>query len=120
MFDELTEENLFLFAARHYYNPVMGDIEEFYEDMNRFKYIKRLVNKYLDTGNLSDRLIINHLITVYNVFGIEPANKILELKLDARHWPVIKPFLIFLRYIDNETYIDISMDRVVIEKLRTI
>ena len=120
MFDELTEENLFLFAARHYYSPVMGDIEEFYEDMNRFKYIKRLVNKYLDTGNLSDRLIINHLITVYNVFGIEPANKILELKLDARHWPVIKPFLIFLRYIDNETYIDISMDRVVIEKLRTI
>jgi len=120
LFDELTEENLFLFAARHYYNPVMGDIEEFYEDMNRFKYIKRLVNKYLDTGNLSDRLIINHLITVYNVFGIEPANKILELKLDARHWPVIKPFLIFLRYIDNETYIDISMDRVVIEKLRTI
>lgn len=120
MFDELTEENLFLFAARHYYNPVMGDIEEFYEDMNRFKYIKRLVNKYLDTGNLSDRLIINHLITVYNVFGIESANKILELKLDTRHWPVIKPFLIFLRYIDNETYIDISMDRVVIEKLRTI
>ena len=120
MFDELTEENLFLFAARHYYNPVMGDIEEFYEDMNRFKYIKRLVNKYLDTGNLSDRLIINHLITVYNVFGIEPANKILELKLDTRHWPVIRPFLIFLRYIDNKTYMDISMDRVVIEKLRTI
>lgn len=98
----------------------MGDIEEFYEDMNRFKYIKRLVNKYLETGNLSERLIINHLITVYNVFGIDPANKILELKLDTRHWPVIKPFLIFLRYIDNETYVNISMDRVVIEKLRTI
>lgn len=120
MFNELTEENLFLFAAKHYYNPVMGDVEEFYEDMNRFKYIKRLVNKYLETGNLSERLILNHLITVYNVFGIKPANKIIELKLDSQHWPVIKPFLVFLRYIDNETYVDVPMDQKVIEKLRTI
>tara|TARA_B100000900_G_C20412625_1_gene647501 strand:- start:243 stop:605 length:363 start_codon:yes stop_codon:yes gene_type:complete len=120
LFNELTEENLFLFAAKHYYNPVMGDIDEFYEDMNRFKYIKRLVNKYLETGNLSERLIINHLITVYNVFGIEPANRIVELKLDSTHWPVIKPFLIFLRYIDNQKYIDIPMDPKVVEKLRTI
>ena len=120
MFNELTEDNLFLFAAKHYYNPVMGDVEEFYEDMNRFKYIKRLVNKYLETGTLSERLIINHLITVYNVFGIDPANRILELKLSDKHWPVIKPFLIFLKYIDNFKYIEIEMDKKVIEVLRKI
>ena len=120
MFNELTEENLFLFAAKHYYNPVMGDIEEFYEDMNRFKYIKRLINKYLETGTLSERLIINHLITVYNVFGIDPANRILELKLNDTHWSVLKPFLIFLKYIDNHKYVEVKMDKKVVEVLRTI
>ena len=85
MFDELTEDNLFLFAAKHYYNPVMGDVEEFYEDMNRFKYIKRLVNKYLETGTLSERLILNHLITVYNVFGIDPAGQSLH-EWDTTCW----------------------------------
>ena len=71
---DLTEENLFLFAAKHYYNPQFSDIEEFYEDLKRFKYIKRLVNRYLDNGDLTERLILNHLIVVFNSFGIDPDN----------------------------------------------
>ena len=69
IFDELTEENLFLYAAKHYYNPKFSDIEEFYEDLKRFKYIKRLVNRYLEHDELGERLILNHLIVIFNSFG---------------------------------------------------
>ena len=120
MFDELTEENLLLYAAKNYYNPVCADAEEFMEDQNRFKYIKRLINKYLESNNLSDRLLLNHLIVVYNVFGIEAANRILELKLNEKHWEVVKPFLVFLRFITNEQYVYIPMDPYVVEVLRKI
>lgn len=120
VFEKLTDENLFLYAAKHYDNPTFSDIEDFHEDLKRFKYIKRLVNRYLDNNDLAERLILNHLIVVFNVFGIEASLNILELKLDKRHWPVIKPFLIFLKYITNDQYTDIEMDSLVIERLRKI
>lgn len=120
VFNELTEDNLFLYAAKHYDNPTFSDIDEFHEDLKRFKYIKRLVNRYLDQNDLAERLILNHLIVVFNVFGIEASLNILQLKLDEKHWPVIKPFLIFLKYIKNEDLTEIQMDKFVIEKLRKI
>ena len=120
IFNELTEDNLLLYAAKHYYNPRFSDIDEFHEDLKRFKYIKRLVNRYLDQDDLSERLILNHLIVIFNSFGIEPALNILELKLDGRHWPVIKPFLIYLKYIRDDQYTGIPMDQDVIEALRKI
>jgi len=116
----LNEKNLLLYAAKHYYNPRFSDIEEFHEDMKRFKYIKRLVNRYLDDKDLSERLILNHLIVIFNVFGIEPALKMLEVRLEDRHWPVIKPFLIFLKYITNDQLTGIKMDEKVVEVLRKI
>jgi len=120
IFNELTEDNLFLYAAKHYDNPTFSDVDEFHEDLKRFKYIKRLVNRYLDNDDLAERLILNHLIVVFNVFGIEAGLNILNLKLDDRHWPVIKPFLIFLQYITNEQYTEIEMDKLVVERLRQI
>ena len=117
---ELNEKTLVLYAAKHYYNPRFSDIEEFNEDLKRFKYIKRLVNRYLDDGVLAERLILNHLIVIFNVFGIKPALNMLTVRLDERHWPVIKPFLIFLKYIDNEQITGIAMDQKVIEALRKI
>lgn len=120
VFDKLTESNLFLYAAKHYNNPQFSDVEDFYDDLKRYKYIKRLVNRYLESGELSERLILNHLIVVFNSFGIEAALKILELKLDNRHWPVIKPFLIFLRYITNDDLIGYEQDKNVIKALRKI
>lgn len=116
----LNEKNLLLYAAKHYYNPRFSDIEEFNEDMKRFKYIKRLVNRYLDDKDLSERLILNHLIVIFNVFGIEPALNMLEVRLEERHWPVIKPFLIFLKYITNDQLTGITMDERVVEVLRKI
>ena len=119
-FTEVTEENVLLYAAKNYNNPLGASSEDFYEDLKRIKYIKRLVNRYIGYGELSERLILNHLIVFFNMFGIEAGCKILELKLDQRHWPVIKPFLIFLRYIKNTEYTEYSMDDLVVEALRKI
>jgi hypothetical protein len=116
----LNEKNLLLYAAKHYYNPRFSDIDEFHEDLKRFKYLKRLVNRYLDDKELSERLILNHLIVIFNVFGIEPSLKILEVKLEGDQWKVVKPFLIFLKFITNEQYTGIDMDKRVVEALRKI
>ena len=120
LFNELNEETFMLYAIKNYYNPKCIDVEEFYEDLNRFKYVKRLVNRYLDGGKLAERLILNHLIVIFNAFDIEASLKLLEYKLDDRHWNVIKPFLVFLHHIKNDQYTGISMDEKVVEALRKI
>jgi len=117
---QLTKDNLILFAAKHYYNPKCIDSEDFFEDLKRFKYIKRLLNKYEQTGQLSERLILNHLIVVFNVFGFQAGLDMLELKIELKHWGVIKPFLLFLNAIKNTEYTNIEMDEKVVSALRDI
>jgi hypothetical protein len=117
---QLTNKNLILFAAKHYYNPKCIDSEEFFEDLKRFKYLLRLMNRYRDTGVLSERLILNHLIVIFNVFGYDAGLDILELKIDVDQWTVLKPFLIFLKAIRNDQYTNIDMDEYVVEQLRKI
>jgi len=119
-FKELNDKNLFLYAAKHYRSNKLADADEFNEDLKRFKYIKRLLNRYIESDELSERLILNHLIVVFNVFGIEAALNILDFKLEDKHWPVMKPFLIFLNYIKNDQYTGITMDPTVVEALRKI
>ena len=120
MFEELTEENVYIFAAKCYYNPLGVDIEEFEKDLKRFQYVRRLINRYLGGYELSSRLILNHLITIFNVFGVEGGMKMFEFYLEKQHLPVIKPFLIFLRAIANDQMVGIVMDPHAIEKLREI
>tara|TARA_B100000029_G_C17483325_1_gene926345 strand:+ start:317 stop:688 length:372 start_codon:yes stop_codon:yes gene_type:complete len=121
VFKELTEKNVLLYAAKHYYNPQFSDIDEFYEDLKRFKYIKRLINKYFESEELSERLILNHLIVLFNVFGVQATLDILELKFDKKkYWKVLKPFLLFLKYIKQDQYTGISMDKKVVDRLREI
>jgi len=117
---KLTDNTLFLYAAKHYYNPRFSDMEEFFEDLKRFKYIKRLVNRYLETDKFPDRLLLNHIIIIFNVFGVEAALRILELKLENKHWPVIKPILLYLNYIRNDQYTGIVMDPFVVDFLRKL
>lgn len=116
----LDEDNLPLYAAKHYYNPLGADHEEFIEDLKRFKYVKRLVNRYLEHGYLADRLILNHLIIIHNVFGVEAGVEMLKIKLSDEQWPIIKPFLIFLKYINNTELTSMPMDETVIQRLRNI
>ena len=117
---KLTKDNLIVYAAKHYYNPKCIDSEEFFEDLKRFKYIKRLLNRYHKSGELSERLILNHLIVIFNVFGFEAGLDILELKIELEYWETLKPFPIFLKAIKNTEYTNIEMDKLVVERLRKI
>ena len=105
---------------KHYENPTCTGIDEFHEDLNRVKYVKRLFRKYEKNGILRERLILNHLIVIFNSFGIEASLNILELKLKDEHWPIVKPFLIFLKYIRNDQYTNIPMDPDIVDRLRKI
>ena len=120
LFDNLTEDNILLYAAKHYYKPNVIDADEFYDDLKRFMYLKRLFNRYNNTGELSERLILNHLIVIFNVFDIQPSLNMLEYHMDGKYWSALKPFLIFLRHIRNDQYTEIEMDKHVIERLRKI
>jgi hypothetical protein len=121
-FKELNDDNFVIYAVSHYNNPQCKSIDEFNEDLLRIVYIKRLVKKYLNGGELRERLIINHIITLYNVFDIEPATKILLFKLEENLLPVIKSFLVYLNYIkpDNKSFININMDDFIVNKLRNL
>jgi hypothetical protein len=118
--EEFLEEDLIRFAIKQYYNPKGIDVDEFYDDLKRVKYIKRLLNRYLDHGRLTERLIMNHLIVIFNVFGYYGGIKILQVKLEDKHWPVLKPFLVYLKAIRNDQFTGIEMDQKVVERLREI
>jgi len=120
LFETLTNDNFLLYAARNYYKPNVIDAEEFYDDLKRFKYLKRLFYRYQNDNQLSERLILNHLIVIFNVFDIDPSLKMLEFQIKTDYWPALKPFLIFLRHIRNDQYTEIPMDKTVVERLRKI
>ena len=107
---KLTEENLHLYAAKHYYNPKYIDAEEFQEDLKRFKYIKRLLRKYYDTGVLKERLILNHIIVLNNVFGPDACATLLLYKIQPEYWSALKSFLLFLNIIREEELDHIKTD----------
>lgn len=96
--EPLSEINFLLYAAKHYDNPQCFDTLEFYEDINRIKYLKKLFNRYKETGDLKERLVINHLVVIYNVFGVDAATRMLFLKLNEYH-DCLKPFLIEMGYM---------------------
>jgi len=102
-FKVLTEENFILFAMKHYDNPSCEDADEFYSDLNRIKYIKRLIRKYL----------LNHLIIFFNVFGIQSAKRMIFFRFEEEYHSILKTFLVYLNYIkDNETIDSIELVRI--------
>ena len=119
-FNELNDENFLLFAIKHYDNPACKGIAEFNDDLKRFIYIRRLLKKYYGGGELSERLILNHIIVIFNLFGVEPSLKMLDYQIENKYWPIVKPFLVYLRHIHNNQYTQIDMDKEVIERLRKI
>jgi hypothetical protein len=94
-FDELNEDNYIMFAIKHYENPHAVTQEDFYEDLKRFKWIKRLLKRYQTTGILKSHLRIVQCIILYNVFG-EATTPLLFFKIDRELWPVIKSFIVYL------------------------
>lgn len=120
LFDELNEDNFVLFAMNNYNNKQCTSTEEFYDDLSRFKYIKRLLSRYEQDGILQERLLINHIVILNNVFGIKAAVKMLWYKIEEKHWCVIKPILIYLNFITDSEKVEVPLDKNIVEKLRKI
>ncbi len=95
----LTNKNFLLYAMKHYSNPRCSDMDEFNEDLNRIKYIKRLLGRYQQKGILKERLILNHMIILGNLFGPVPTCRILFFKIEERLHSSLRTFLEFLNYI---------------------
>ena len=128
IFDDLNEKNFLLYAMKEYNNPQCTEVEEFNDDLKKIKYIKRLLNQYVSEGVLKERLLLNHIIIFYNVFPPAAATRILFFKIEERFWPILKPFLFYLKLIPEDKIEsimgkelktnEIFMDQGVIDSLR--
>ena len=125
---QLTNENFLMYAIRNYDNPSCSGLKEFDDDLKRLRYIKRLIGRYKISGDIKERLVINHLVILYNVFGVDAATNMLFFKIQEKFWPQLKPFLILLNYMPkfihhkgnriNES--DIPLDQTIVDILRKI
>ena len=120
MFQKLTSDNILLFAIKNYNNPQCAGEKEFFDDMNRFKYVKRLLTKYNESGILKERLLLNHIIIITNLFGVDDGTTLLLFKIEVRYWPQIKAFLCFLKMIPEGSLNHIEEDKIVKERLEKL
>jgi len=128
IFDDLNEKNFLLYAMKEYNNPQCTEVEEFNDDLKKIKYIKRLLNQYVSEGVLKERLLLNHIIIFYNVFPPAAATRILFFKIEEKFWPILKPFLFYLKLMPEDRIEsimgkeiktnEILMDQGVIDSLR--
>jgi len=116
---ELTDDNFVIYAMKHYDNPSCKGLDEFKDDLKRFSYVKRLLKKHHAGDGLKERLIINHLIILYNLFGVKATTKMLFFKIEDKYKNKLKSFLIFLNVMpfDNMTIVP---DQDVLDSLRKI
>ena len=119
-FHKLTPDNIIMFAMKHYDNPSCVDRKEFLDDMKRFKYLKRLFRKYDTSDVLKVRLILNHIIVLANVFGVDASSTLLFFKIEKKHWSTLKTFLVYLHYMPENDLKDIATDVKVLKELRDI
>jgi hypothetical protein len=128
-YERLTDDNFLIYCARYYDNPQCYSTEEFIEDLKRIRYIKKLLTRYIENGDLKERLILNHVIVLCNVFTAEHLCRILYLKMKLQ-FKYVKPFLILLNIMPDRIYnikdeenIDLNMipmDERIIESLRKL
>ena len=105
-FNELNEDNFLLFAIKHYENPQAVTKEDFDRDLNHFKYIKRLLKRYKNSGQLKTHLLLNHFIILYNIFG-EATTPMLFFKIEKELWSAMKSFIVFLGRFPEYPHSDI-------------
>ena len=123
---QLNEDNFLLYAVKNYYTPGSMGMKDLEDDLKRFKYVKRLLNRYKKTGESSERLILNHLVILYNVFG-DAATDMLFYKLDEELWTDLKTYLVYLHRMPLETVVspgiketDIPLNQELIQVLRKL
>tara|TARA_Y100000114_G_scaffold70136_1_gene64194 strand:- start:1668 stop:2030 length:363 start_codon:yes stop_codon:yes gene_type:complete len=120
MYEKITSENVMMFAIKHYDNRHLGGEQEFFDDLKRIKYIKRLFKRYLDTGELRERLLLNHFIVLKNMFGADAAITLLLFKIEREYWSLLKTFLVFLNMLKDGELSDIEINDTVLNKLKEI
>ena len=128
MFDELTDDNFMIFAAKHYMNPHCRGIDDFNDDLNHFKYLKRLFNRFQKDGILKINLIIGHIIVLYNVFEAQAMTRMLFHKIEEDQWSLLKPFLVMLNHLPEQIVeglriintVDIPLNKEIVAELRLI
>jgi hypothetical protein len=120
MFKEITKDNWLLFAQQSYDNPTLQKEQEFYDDIKRFKYLKRLFRKYKITGKIKIRLAVNHVIVLSNVFGVEAACVLLLFKTDKLYWPCLKAVLNYLSYLYPHELDNVNEDKNIKEILEKL
>lgn len=122
---KLNDDNFLLYAMHHYDNIQCQTIEEFEEDLKKLLYIKKLLSRYKNDNELRERLILNHIIILYNVFG-DAFTDMAFCKIDKEHWPALITFLVWLDRMPEvvESYgirlSDITLDQNIISALRKI
>ena len=120
MYEKITSENVIMFAIKHYDNPQCEGEKEFHDDMKRFKYIKRLLRKHKDTSVLKERLLLNHIIILNNLFGPEACVTLLLFKIQREYWETLKSFLLFLNIIRDDELQNIKENKFVLELLEKL
>jgi hypothetical protein len=120
MYKKITSENVTMFAIRHYDNPHCEGEKEFYDDMKRFKYIKRLLRKYKETNILKERLILNHIIILRNLFGPEACVTLLLYKIQQEYLSTLKSFLLYLNMIREDELSEIKEDVEILKALKEL
>ena len=120
MYEKITSQNVVMYAIHNYDNPQCEGEKEFHDDMKRFKYIKRLFKKYTLSGKLKERLLLNHIIILRNLFGTEACVTLLLFKTQKEYLSVLKSFLIFLNMIRDDELKNIDQDDHVFDVLRKI
>lgn len=115
---KLSEENFELYASRHYLDGKWSTTEDFKSDFSRFSYVNRLVNRYYRDDDLKQRLILNHLVILGNMFGPRETAKMVMFNSRIEQRPVLKTFLVYLNYLPESDYVRIPLDSNIIEVLR--
>ena len=120
MYEKITRANVNMFAIRHYDNPHCESEDEFHDDMKRFKYIKRLLRKYHESGILKERLLLNHIIVLNNLFGPDACVTLLLFKIQSEYWRTLKTFLIYLSLLQEGEMPSVEVDEKVLDALRKL
>ena len=120
MYEKITSDNVNMFAIKYYDNPQCEGEKEFYDDMKKFKYIKRLLRKYNDSGVLRERLVLNHIIVLNNLFGPEACVTLLLFKTQREYWDTLKSFLLYLNIIREDELKEVQENKEVLEVFRKL
>jgi ABC-type sugar transport system ATPase subunit len=121
LFDKITAKNFNAFALKNYDDPQCEDIEDFHEDLRRFRYLKRLLHRYHESGEMRERLMLNHLITIFNVFGFDAPMRMLDFKIkNDKYWSSIKTMLLYLSYVENTWRDDTPLDVPLANRLKQL